>query len=50
MTTMRIRRDDGTAAVEYALMLACILVIISTAVGLLGTTVVGLFASAAALI
>lgn len=42
--------DDGATAVEYALMLGLIFVVIVPAVTLLGARVVELFADAAALI
>ena len=43
-------RDDGATAVEYALMVALIFMVIVASVTLLGTAVVGIFANAAALI
>lgn len=43
-------REDGATAVEYALMLALIFMVILAAVGLLGTTLAAAFNNAAALI
>lgn len=40
------RRDTGATAVEYALIAVFIAVVISVSVGLLGTTVRGLFEGA----
>lgn len=42
--------DEGATAVEYALMLALIFVVILAAVGVLGTNLAGAYANAAALI
>lgn len=50
MTGKRFTADDGATAVEYALMLSLIFVVIIAAVTLLGTSLAGMFANAAALI
>ena len=43
-------RDDGATAVEYALMLSLIFMVVIASVTLLGVTLAGAFANAAALI
>lgn len=42
--------DEGATAVEYALMLALIFIVIVASVGLLGTNLAGFYDNAAALI
>ena len=50
MSGMTKTHDQGATAVEYALMLALIFVVIVASVGLLGTNLAAFFNNAAALI
>lgn len=48
MKRKRTTNDDGATAVEYALMVSFIAVVIALAVAALGATLAGIFAGAAA--